>query len=372
MRARVRDGDRGGLDAATAPARFPVSRTTRPRPRRRGRAAGEARARRPRHEPGHEAGPAAAPAAARDRRGDRWTRLRGLRPRTPAARSPSVEVAPPGLHQPAPRRRRARGDARRACSAGRPTGAASRRSGPRSSTSSSSRPTRPGRSPSATPAARSSATCCAASSRPAGSEVTREYYFNDSGAQVDKLGASVRALRRGRAGARGRLPRRLRRATSPRAARRRLGRGDAPTAPTRPRIVGALGGRAASGPASRPAWSASASTSTSGRREGSLHDEGWVERAVERLRGGGHVYEQDGALVVPLDGVRRRQGPRHHPLQRRADLLRGRHRLRDREVQPRLRPPHLHLGRRPPRDRGAASGTPPRRWASTATRSRCC
>ena len=30
--------------------------------------------------------------------------------------------------------------------------------------------------------------------------------------------------------------------------------------------------------------------------EGSLHAEGWVERAIERLRTGGHVYEQDGAL----------------------------------------------------------------------------
>ena len=30
--------------------------------------------------------------------------------------------------------------------------------------------------------------------------------------------------------------------------------------------------------------------------EGSLHEGGWVERAVERLRDGGHVYEQDGAI----------------------------------------------------------------------------
>ncbi len=30
--------------------------------------------------------------------------------------------------------------------------------------------------------------------------------------------------------------------------------------------------------------------------EGSLHDAGWVDRAVERLRERGHVYEQDGAV----------------------------------------------------------------------------
>ena len=31
------------------------------------------------------------------------------------------------------------------------------------------------------------------------------------------------------------------------------------------------------------------------KSEASLHREGWVERAVERLRAGGHVYEQEGA-----------------------------------------------------------------------------
>ena len=32
------------------------------------------------------------------------------------------------------------------------------------------------------------------------------------------------------------------------------------------------------------------------KTEASLHDEGWVARAVDRLRAAGHVYEQDGAL----------------------------------------------------------------------------
>ena len=30
--------------------------------------------------------------------------------------------------------------------------------------------------------------------------------------------------------------------------------------------------------------------------EGALHADGWVERAIDRLRAGGHLYEQDGAL----------------------------------------------------------------------------
>ena len=44
-----------------------------------------------------------------------------------------------------------------------------------------------------------------------GQSVTREYYFNDFGAQVRKLGASVLAMRNGRPRPRRRLPRRLRR-----------------------------------------------------------------------------------------------------------------------------------------------------------------
>ena len=32
------------------------------------------------------------------------------------------------------------------------------------------------------------------------------------------------------------------------------------------------------------------------KSEGSLHAEGWVDRAIERLRAAGHLYEQDGAL----------------------------------------------------------------------------
>ena len=46
------------------------------------------------------------------------------------------------------------------------------------------------------------------------------------------------------------------------------------------------------------------------------------------------------------------------------DLLRGRHRLRGREARPRLRPPHLHLGRRPPRLRSPGRAARPRRWAT--------
>ena len=47
--------------------------------------------------------------------------------------------------------------------------------------------------------------------RPAAPRSTREYYFNDAGAQIDRFARSLQAAAHGRAGARGRLRRRLHR-----------------------------------------------------------------------------------------------------------------------------------------------------------------
>ena len=122
-----------------------------------------------------------------------------------------------------------------------------------------------------------------------GQTVTREYYFNDSGGQIDKLGASVLALRRGEPvpedGYHGEYVAEL-----------------ASSAPVEltdgPDAAATLGHWAAGQVRSRiedslerlgvhfDVWTS----------EGSLHAEGWVDRAIERLRAGGHVYEEDGAL----------------------------------------------------------------------------
>ena len=185
--------------------------------------------------------------------------------------------------------------------------------------------------------------------------VTREYYFNDSGGQIRNLGASVR----GDSAAASRSPRtattgdyvadlaaavpadvwaaadgaRRRRGPDPRALGRRPGPGrhrGEPRPARRPlRRLDERGARSTTraGSSGRSSGSASAATSTS----------------------------RTARLWFRSTDVRRRQGPGHHPLERRADLLRRRHRLRHREVQPRLRPPHLHLGRRPPRRRSPGS-----------------
>jgi len=127
----------------------------------------------------------------------------------------------------------------------------------------------------------------------AGHRVTREYYFNDFGVQVRVLGASVRALRTG--------------ASLPEEAYR--GAYVAELAAELPDEVwtramepgadadGVIGDWASE----RVRAGIEASLAHLGVRfdvwttESSLHDEGWVERAVERLRAHGLVYEQDGA-----------------------------------------------------------------------------
>jgi arginyl-tRNA synthetase len=125
-----------------------------------------------------------------------------------------------------------------------------------------------------------------------GQRVTREYYFNDSGAQVRHLGASVLAIREGR---------------------------EVPEDGYHGDYVIALASEfqsetpASEDPAERE-WAAGrwaseriragieASLERLGVRfdvwttEGSLHANGWVEQAVERLRAGGHLYDEDGAL----------------------------------------------------------------------------
>ena len=126
-----------------------------------------------------------------------------------------------------------------------------------------------------------------------GQSVTREYYFNDSGAQVTHLGDSVVAVRRGEPvpedGYKGAYVEDLARELPD----------DVWQAAT---ADGAAAGEVVGAWASaRVREGIEASLTRLGVRfdvwksEASLHDEGWVERAVERLREGGHVYEQDGA-----------------------------------------------------------------------------
>ncbi|MEO6207890.1 MAG: arginine--tRNA ligase, partial [Candidatus Limnocylindrales bacterium] len=127
-----------------------------------------------------------------------------------------------------------------------------------------------------------------------GQQVTREYYFNDSGAQVSHLGASVLAVRRvlpvpdeGYKGEyvetlAGELP------GDVLAAAEMEGADQAD-------VVGRWAG-------ARIREGIEASLDHLGVRfdvwtsEARLHDEGWVDRAVERLRERGHVFEQDGAV----------------------------------------------------------------------------
>jgi arginyl-tRNA synthetase len=127
-----------------------------------------------------------------------------------------------------------------------------------------------------------------------GQHVTREYYFNDSGAQVRNLGASVIAIRDGQ----------------PVPDDGYHGDYVVDLAPGLPEELLAD----ATSRGDDPAWAAGRWASEQIRAgieaslealgvhfdvwttEGSLHADGWVAGAVERLRAAGHLYEQDGAL----------------------------------------------------------------------------
>ena len=184
-----------------------------------------------------------------------------------------------------------------------------------------------------------------------GQRVTREYYFNDSGAQIRQPRRVRGRAPARRAGARGRLPGRLR----PRSSRPPCP-DDVWAAATRRRRRY----RRRSSVSGRPVASAKGSRPASSRARRAFRR--LDERGAAPRRGLGRRERSSACASAGTSTSRTARSWFRstdfgddkdrviYPVDRRADLLRGRHRLRHREVRPRLRPPHLHLGRRPPRD----------------------
>ena len=112
--------------------------------------------------------------------------------------------------------------------------------------------------------------------------------------------------------------------------------------------------------------------------ERSLHEAGLIDAALAELARAGPRLRERGRGLAAHHRVRRRQGPGADPLRRRADLLRGRHRLPPRQARARRRAPDRPAGRRPPRlraadeggDRGARRRPGPLRGADHAARPR--
>ena len=126
-----------------------------------------------------------------------------------------------------------------------------------------------------------------------GHTVEREYYFNDFGAQVINLGLSVIARRRGTA-----LPEDGYHGAYVEELAAQLPDDLLAQADERPDEAGRIVGVWAT---ERVRAGIEASLERLGvhfdvwKEESSLHDGGWVDRAVEQLRASGHVYEKDGA-----------------------------------------------------------------------------
>jgi arginyl-tRNA synthetase len=127
----------------------------------------------------------------------------------------------------------------------------------------------------------------------AGHAVTREYYFNDFGTQVINLGLSVLARRNGTE-----LPEDGYRGGYVDELAAELPTEILASVEASPDEAGMIVGRWAS---ERVRAGIEASLARLGvvfevwKEEGSLHSEGWVERAVDRLRASGNVYEDAGA-----------------------------------------------------------------------------
>ena len=343
-RARVAAGDRGRRRCRRSRTALPVGRD---------RAAGQPGARRLRRQPRDEARPAVPPGAARDRPGARRRRSPRTSPtRRSARRSRRSRSRRPGFLN--LRLTDAALEATIGAVLADPAGwgrvAGGRARGAVNVEFVSANPTGPLTIGNARGAFVGDLLCRVLEA--GGQTVTREYYFNDFG----RPGRQPRRVRRSRSGAASPIPEDGYHGDyvedlAPRAAGRRPGGGRGRRAPIAADVVGRWaaatrprGDRGQPRPARRPL-----------RRleERGLAPRRGLGRAGDRAAAGRRPRLRAGRRdLVPLDGLRRRQGPGDHPVQRPADLLRRRHRLRHREVQPRLRPPDLHLGRRPPRDGG--------------------
>ena len=343
IRSQVRDAVARAWDAAVQ-----VGGAARDRGRgraagRRHRAAREPGVRRSRHQPRHAARAAAAAVAAGHRRGARRGDPHGSRRRADRlGRGRAARVREPaagGLGARVDRRRRPRG-ARLAGAGSSPTRRA--RVDVEFVSANPTGPLHIGNARGAFVGDLLSRVLEAG-----GQRVTREYYFNDFGAQVRKLGESVLATRNGEPvaddGYHGEYVADLAAAVPD----------DVAAAAAAPGADGAevLGRWASERVRAGIEASPRAARGALRRLEvGGLAAQRGLGRSRDRAPAGRRAPVRAGRrAVVPVDDVRRRQGSRAHPVDGRAHLLRGRRRLRRREAQPGLRPPDLHLGRRPPR-----------------------
>ena len=187
----------------------------------------------------------------------------------------------------------------------------------------------------------------------AGNRVEREYYVNDAGSQVRKFGEAIQAR------ARGEEPEEYRGAYVT-------------------ELAGQIDGAAEAEPdelalqgiALMLEWVERTLAHFRVRMDRYFSERSLAGQVDAVLGGLDGVYEHDGAVWLRTTEQRRRQGPRAAALERRADLLRHRHRLPRRQGRARLRP--LDQRARAPTTTATSSGcrrSGPR-WAAPPTPTR--
>ena len=177
----------------------------------------------------------------------------------------------------------------------------------------------------------------------AGHEVAREYYFNDAGAQLLRLGKSIRARARGEAVPEDGYPGDYVAELAAEIDGRRRARPRGPGLRGRPADDRADQGDARALPRALRHWFS----------ERTLHD-GAIERALARVESEGHSYRSEGALWLRTTEFGDDQDRVIVTLQRRPDVLRRRRRLPRGQARARLRAADHTARGRPPRLRRRA------------------
>ena len=187
-----------------------------------------------------------------------------------------------------------------------------------------------------------------------GADVTREYYFNDAGVQIDRYAQSLFAAAKGEPTPEGGYGG----AYIGEIAKEVVARHPDVLEPRRRAALAIfrVDGLDLMFEEIRKSLNDFGVTFDVYFNEKELHDKGELDAALKRLTAAGHVFSAGRRDLAAHNDVRRRQGPRPRQERRRLDLLRRRLRLLPRQARAWFRPRRDHARCGPPWIRGSLQG----------------